>query len=58
MTSGSAQRNSLVVVTGAGSGIGRETSLAFARQGARVVVADINHDTANETVGLIEKLGG
>lgn len=58
MTSGSAQRNSLVLVTGGGSGIGRETALAFARQGARVVVADINLDTANETVGLIEKLGG
>ncbi|AKC37332.1 oxidoreductase EphD [Mycolicibacterium phlei] len=58
MTSGSAQRNSLVVVTGGGSGIGRETALAFARQAARVVVADINLDTANETVGLVEKLGG
>ncbi|MGH3724658.1 MAG: SDR family NAD(P)-dependent oxidoreductase [Mycobacterium sp.] len=58
MTSGSAQRNSLVVVTGGGSGIGRETALAFGRQGARLVVADIDLDTANETVGLIEKSGG
>ena len=47
-----------MVVTGGGSGIGRETALAFARQAARVVVADINLDTANETVGLVEKLGG
>jgi len=42
-------RDKLVVVTGAGSGIGRETALAFARAGARVVAADINVEAAEAT---------
>ena len=45
------------LVTGAGSGIGRATALAFAREGARVVVADRNLEGARETTGLIEKEG-
>ena len=48
----------LVLVTGAGSGIGRETSLAFARLGARVVLTDINDEGAAQTEAEIEKLGG
>ncbi|GAB2536961.1 SDR family oxidoreductase [Nocardia heshunensis] len=48
----------LVVVTGAGSGIGRETALAFARQGAEVVVSDIDRDAARETATLIAESGG
>ncbi|RIT06638.1 SDR family oxidoreductase, partial [Mycobacteroides abscessus] len=43
----------LVVITGGGSGIGRETALEFARQGAEVVLSDVNLDGANETVSLI-----
>ncbi|NLE81498.1 MAG: SDR family NAD(P)-dependent oxidoreductase [Rhodococcus sp.] len=43
----------VVVVTGAGSGIGRETALAFASEGAILVVSDINLDTAQETAELI-----
>jgi NAD(P)-dependent dehydrogenase (short-subunit alcohol dehydrogenase family)/pimeloyl-ACP methyl ester carboxylesterase len=42
-----------VVVTGAGSGIGRETALAFAGLGAYVVVADRDEPAAKETVSLI-----
>jgi NAD(P)-dependent dehydrogenase (short-subunit alcohol dehydrogenase family)/pimeloyl-ACP methyl ester carboxylesterase len=42
----------LVVITGGGSGIGRATALAFAKQGAEVVVCDVNHDTAAETAVL------
>jgi NAD(P)-dependent dehydrogenase (short-subunit alcohol dehydrogenase family) len=45
-------------VTGAGSGIGRATALAFARQGTNVVVADISEPNIQETTRLIEELGG
>ncbi|EFV14989.1 SDR family oxidoreductase [Segniliparus rugosus] len=47
----------LVSVTGAGSGIGRETALAFAREGAELVLSDVNLATAQETAALIEKVG-
>jgi NAD(P)-dependent dehydrogenase (short-subunit alcohol dehydrogenase family) len=46
-------------VTGAGSGIGRATALAFAREGASVVVADISEQSNRETARMIEEeLGG
>lgn len=47
----------LVVVTGAGSGIGRATAIRFAKRGAYVVVTDLDLDTANETVDLIHAEG-
>lgn len=46
------------MVTGAASGIGRETALAFARQGARVVVSDVDDDGGAETVRQITQAGG
>jgi len=45
-------------VTGAGGGIGRATALAFAREGACVVVADISEQNLRETARLIEGLSG
>jgi NAD(P)-dependent dehydrogenase (short-subunit alcohol dehydrogenase family) len=45
-------------VTGAGSGIGRTTSLAFAQEGASVVVADVSEQGNKETARMIEELGG
>ena len=46
------------VVTGSASGIGKATALLFARQGARVVVADINEEAGRETVRAICEEGG
>lgn len=48
----------VVLVTGAGSGIGRATAIAFARRGARVAAADIAAKGGQETVAAITKAGG
>jgi NAD(P)-dependent dehydrogenase (short-subunit alcohol dehydrogenase family) len=45
-------------VTGAGGGIGRATAVAFAREGAPVVVADVAEQANRETARLIEQAGG
>lgn len=45
------------VITGAGSGIGRAAALLFAREGARVVVADLERDAAERTVQMIRDAG-
>ena len=46
------------LVTGAGSGIGRASAMAFAREGAFVMVSDVNEEAGRETVRLIEEFGG
>ena len=48
----------VAVITGAGSGIGRATALKFAREGARVVVAEYNEETGKETEDLVRGEGG
>lgn len=48
----------LVSVTGAGSGIGRATALAFAAEGAEVVVSDIDDDAVQDTAAQILQQGG
>jgi NAD(P)-dependent dehydrogenase (short-subunit alcohol dehydrogenase family) len=51
-------KNRVAVITGSASGIGRATALEFAKEGARVVVADVNSQGAAETVKLITAGGG
>jgi glucose 1-dehydrogenase len=48
----------VAVITGAGSGIGRATALKFAREGAKVVVAEYDEGKGEETVGLVSEAGG
>jgi len=48
----------VAIVTGAGSGIGRAIALRFSASGAKIAVADIRPDPAEETVGMIHGRGG
>src|SRR5262249_257287 len=48
----------VAIVTGAASGIGRASARMFANEGASVVVADIDGDGGEKTVGLIRDAGG
>ena len=46
------------LITGGGGGIGRATALAFAREGARLAIADFNEQAARDTVALVNAAGG
>jgi NAD(P)-dependent dehydrogenase (short-subunit alcohol dehydrogenase family) len=48
----------VAVVTGGGYGIGRAACLAFSRDGAKVIVADVDVKSGEETVNLIKEAGG
>ncbi len=51
-------KNKVTLITGAGSGIGRETALLFASEGASVVVVDVNDAAGHETVRMVADAGG
>lgn len=48
----------VALITGASSGIGRQTALLFGSEGAAVVVVDVNEEGGRETVGIVEEQGG
>ena len=48
----------VALITGAGGGIGRQASLLFSREGARVVAVDVNLDAAQDTVDAVQAEGG
>ena len=48
----------VALVTGGASGIGRATALTFAREGAKLVVADMNDEGGHQTVHMITENGG
>ena len=50
--------NKVALITGGGNGIGRETALLFAQEGAQVVVTDVNDEAGQETVSLLTAAGG
>ena len=51
-------KGKVALVTGGASGIGRATALAFAREGAKLIIADMNEDGGHQTVHLITEKGG
>jgi NAD(P)-dependent dehydrogenase (short-subunit alcohol dehydrogenase family) len=48
-------KDKVALITGAGSGIGRESALLFAKEGAAIVAVDVNEQAARETASLIDK---
>ena len=48
----------VALVTGGASGIGRATALTFAREGAKLIIADMNEDGGHQTVHMITENGG
>jgi NAD(P)-dependent dehydrogenase (short-subunit alcohol dehydrogenase family) len=50
-------QNKTALITGGSSGIGRETAILFAREGAKIVVADVNDESGLETVSSIREEG-
>lgn len=51
-------KGKVAIITGAGSGIGKASAELFAREGAKIVVADINENAINKVVRTIKKEGG
>jgi 3-hydroxybutyrate dehydrogenase len=51
-------RDKSAIITGAASGIGKDIALVFAREGAKIAIADLNKDAADATAGEIRAVGG
>jgi NAD(P)-dependent dehydrogenase (short-subunit alcohol dehydrogenase family) len=51
-------KDKVALITGAGSGIGRQSALLFSREGAAVLAVDVNDQAAQETVQLVKQQGG
>ena len=51
-------KDKVALITGGGSGIGRQSALLFAREGAAVLVVDVNDAGGKETVTLVKQAGG
>jgi len=50
-------KDKIVIITGAGSGIGRAIAIKFAQEGATIVIADLNEELSNELAKEINKIG-
>ena len=51
-------KDKVALITGGGSGIGRQSALLFSREGAAVLVVDVNDTGGNETVAMVQQAGG
>ncbi|HEY3074283.1 MAG TPA: glucose 1-dehydrogenase [Burkholderiales bacterium] len=51
-------KEKVALITGAGSGIGRQAALLFSREGAAILVVDVNDAGGNETVAMVKQAGG
>ena len=51
-------KNKIAVVTGAGAGMGRSVAIRYAKEGAKVIIAEINEEQGKETLSLIRETGG
>ena len=51
-------KDKIALITGGGSGIGRQSALLFSREGAAVLVVDVNDTGGNETVAMVQQAGG
>ncbi|HJV46301.1 MAG TPA: 3-oxoacyl-ACP reductase FabG [Bacillota bacterium] len=51
-------KDQIAMITGGGSGLGKESSLLFAQEGATVVIVDVNQKSGEDTVEEIQKSGG
>lgn len=47
----------VTIITGSGSGIGRQIALTYAGEGAKIVIADFNEEGMNETVSMLKEMG-